>query len=129
MAQIAIASGSALRVAAAFIVSFMAVAAAAEPLEANAQKDGIDSTTVAAPRDRAAVEREVRTFVNAIAVKPGEESLARWQSQIPLCPLVAGMPSKDGEYILSRVSKIATAAGAPLAPADLRLITTVLYHR
>ncbi|MDP9090957.1 MAG: hypothetical protein M3O26_19760 [Pseudomonadota bacterium] len=120
MAQIAIASVTAVRVAATFIVSFMAVAAAANPPEASPQKDGIDSTTVAAPRDRAAVERQVRTFVNAIAVKPGEESLARWQSQIPLCPLVAGMPSKDGEYILSRVSKIATAAGAPLASSNCK---------
>ncbi len=56
------------------------------------------------------------SFVNAVALKPGSESLARWQLQIPLCPLVAGMPPKDGEYILSRVSKIAAAAGAPLAP-------------
>jgi len=82
---------------------------------APAQDSKIDSTTVAAPRDRAAVEREVRSFVNAIAVKPGDESLARWQSQIPLCPLVAGLAGSDGEYILARVSKIATAAGAPLA--------------
>ena len=120
MAPIAISSGTAGRVAATFIVSFMAIAAAADPPEANPQKDGIDTTIVAAPRDRAAVERQVRTFVNAIAVKPGEESLARWQSQIPLCPLVAGMPSKDGEYILSRVSKIAAAAGAPLASANCK---------
>ena len=56
------------------------------------------------------------SFVNAVALKPGSESLARWQLQIPLCPLVAGMPPKDSEYILSRVSKIAAAAGAPLAP-------------
>lgn len=68
-----------------------------------------------APRDRAMVEREVRAFVDAIAVKPGDESLARWQLQIPLCPLVAGMPGSDGEYILSRISKAAAAAGAPLA--------------
>lgn len=83
---------------------------------ASAQETKIDSTIVAAPKDRAAVEREVRSFVNAIAVKPGDESLARWQLQIPLCPLVAGLPGSDGEYILARVSKIATAAGAPLAP-------------
>ena len=82
---------------------------------ASAQETKIDSTTVVAPKDRAVVERDVRTFVNAIAVKPGDESLARWQLQIPLCPLVAGLPGSDGEYILSRVSKIDTAAGAPLA--------------
>lgn len=80
----------------------------------------IDSTTVVAPRDRATIEREVATFVNAIAVKPGSESLARWQLQIPLCPLVAGMSKSDGEYILSRVSKIATTAGAPLAKENCK---------
>lgn len=119
MAQIAIASGTAVRAAATFIISFTAMASAAGP-QADRQREGIESTTVAAPRDRAALERQVRTFVNAIAVKPGEESLARWQSQIPLCPLVAGMPSQDGEYILSRVSRIATAAGAPLAPSHCK---------
>lgn len=87
---------------------------------APAQESKVDSTTVVAPRDRAAVEREVRSFVNAIAVKPGDESLARWQTQIPLCPLVAGLQGSDGEYILARVSKIAAAAGAPLAPQNCK---------
>jgi hypothetical protein len=100
MAHIANASGTAWRVAATLVCSVVSVAGAAP--------------------EREAVERQVRTFVNAIAVKPGEESIARWQSQIPLCPLLAGMPSKDGEYILSRVSKIATDAGAPLGPADCK---------
>jgi hypothetical protein len=99
-------------------VATLALALLAATATADVPK--IDSTTVVAPRDRATVEREVRTFVNAIAVKPGDESLARWQLQIPLCPLVAGLPSKDGEYILSRVSKIAAAAGAPLAPANCK---------
>jgi hypothetical protein len=97
LAHIANASGTAWRVAATLVCSVVSVAAA--------------------PPDRADVERQVRTFVNAIAVKPGEESVARWQSQIPLCPLLAGMPSKDGEYILSR---IVTAAGAPLGPANCK---------
>lgn len=96
--------------------SVVALALTLLAVTAPAQDSKIDSTTVAAPRDRAAVEREVRSFVNAIAVKPGDESLARWQPQIPLCPLVAGLPGSDGEYILARVSKVATAAGAPLAP-------------
>jgi hypothetical protein len=87
------------------------------PASANSS---VDSTTVMATRDRATIERNVRTFVNAIAVKPGDESLARWQPQIPLCPLVAGMANGDGEYVLSRISKIATAAGAPLAPAHCK---------
>jgi hypothetical protein len=104
-------------VAIAMALSLLSVAAASDtPPAASAPKTTIDSTTVVGQKDRATVEREVGTFVNAIAVKPGSESLARWQLQIPLCPLVAGMPKSDGEYILSRVSKIAAAAGAPLAP-------------
>jgi hypothetical protein len=99
---------------------FSLARAADTPPATDASKTGIDSTTVLAPRDRATIERTVRTFVNAIAVKPGDESLARWQPQVRLCPLVAGMPGSDGEYVLSRISKIATAAGAPLAPAHCK---------
>jgi len=103
-------------VAAAMAFSFLSVAAADTPPASEAPKAALDSTTVVGQRNRATIEREVGTFVNAVALKPGSESLARWQLQIPLCPLVAGMPKSDGEYILSRVSKIAAAAGAPLAP-------------
>ena len=71
------------------------------------------------------LKQRVRKFVNAIAVKPGDESLARWQNQIPLCPLVAGMPKADGEYILSRVSKIATAAGALGTRKRVRAISSL----
>jgi hypothetical protein len=107
-------------VAAGMLAGSIASAAADTPPASEPPKAHIDSTTIEASKDRAAIEQRVRTFVNAIAVKPGDESLARWQNQIPLCPLVAGMPKADGEYILSRVSKIATAAGAPLAPANCK---------
>jgi hypothetical protein len=107
-------------VAAGLLAGSIASAAADTPAPSDQAKANIDSTTIEAAKDRAAVEQRVRTFVNAIAVKPGDESLARWQNQIPLCPLVAGMPKADGEYILSRVSKIAKAAGAPLAPANCK---------
>jgi hypothetical protein len=107
-------------VAAGMVVGSIASAAADTPPAPEPPKTHIDSATVEASKDRAAIEQRVRKFVNAIAVKPGDESLARWQNQIPLCPLVAGMPKADGEYILSRVSKIATAAGAPLARANCK---------
>ena len=107
--------------AVALVFTLLSISRAADtPPATDPAKSGLDSTTVLAARDRATVERNVRTFVNAIAVKPGDESLARWQPQIPLCPLVAGMPNSDGEYVLSRISKIATAAGAPLAPAHCK---------
>jgi hypothetical protein len=96
--------------------SFLGIAAADTPPASEAPRTTIDSTTVLGQRDRATAEREVETFVNAVVVKPGGESLARWQLQIPLCPLVAGIPKDAAEYILSRVSKIAATAGAPLAP-------------
>lgn len=33
----------------------------------------------------------------------------------PICPLIAGLPRAQGEYILARISQVATAAQAPLA--------------
>lgn len=57
----------------------------------------------------------MKAFVGQIAAKPYDSSLARWQTVVPICPLVAGLSREDGEYILARLSKIAAAAGAPLA--------------
>jgi hypothetical protein len=108
------------RIGAVLMVLLFDSAAAADTPPAATQNSAIDSTIVEAPRDRAAVERQVRAFVSAIAVKPGDESLARWQVQIPMCPLVAGMPNQDGEFILTRISRIAATAGAPIAPANCK---------
>ena len=80
-----------------------------------AQKSNLDTITVETARDRKAIERQVNAFVSGIAVAPRDQSLANWQAQVPICPLVAGLPHDDGEYMLARVSKIATAAGAPVA--------------
>jgi len=75
----------------------------------------IDTITVEAARHRQDVERQVKAFVAQIAAKPYDSSLARWQTVVPICPLVAGLAREDGEFILARVSKIAAAAGAPVA--------------
>src|SRR5579862_3726191 len=69
----------------------------------------IDTITVEAARHREAVEKQVQSFVSHVASKPYESSLARWQTVAPICPLVAGLPREDGEYILARVSQIAAA--------------------
>jgi hypothetical protein len=90
-----------------------AAAAAQSPTAAPAPH--IDTITVEAARHREAVERQVKAFVAQIATKPYDASLARWQTVVPMCPLVAGLSREDGEFILARVSKIAAAAGAPLA--------------
>ena len=75
----------------------------------------LDTITVESARNRALLEQKVKTFVSHIATKPYDAPLARWQTVAPICPLVAGLSQEDGEYILTRVSQAAAAAGAPLA--------------
>ena len=97
-----------------------AVAMAQTPIQPSAPQTEtkLDTITVNAKRERAILERRVDKFVYGITVTPFEDSIARWQMRTPICPLVAGLPQDDGEYMLSRLSQIATAAGASLAPAS-----------
>lgn len=83
-----------------------------------ADKPGLDQITVEARRERAILEHQVSSFVSAISVAPFRESLARWST--PICPLVAGLPREHGEFVLTRVSKIAADAGVPLASESCR---------
>jgi hypothetical protein len=76
----------------------------------------LSSITVEAERDRATLERRLNAFVFGITMAPYQQSLARWKKEMPICPQVAGLPYLDGEYVLSRFSEIAAAAGASLAP-------------
>jgi len=59
------------------------------------------------------IEHSVHEFVAHLPALSGDESLARWQT--PICPLVAGLPRAQGEFVLTRLSEIATAAGTSLA--------------
>jgi hypothetical protein len=88
------------------------------PVKPTDQSSGtnLDTITVNAKRERAILERRVDKFVYGITVTPFEDSIARWQKQTPICPLVAGLSQDDGEYMLSRLSQIAATAGASLAP-------------
>jgi hypothetical protein len=74
----------------------------------------VDPITIEGNRERAMVEQQVGGYVSAITVGHFHESLARWRT--PICPLVAGLHRDHGEFILARVSQIAAAAGAPMAP-------------
>jgi hypothetical protein len=87
------------------------------PAKAPEQPSGtkLESITVKAKRDRAILEHRVDKFIYGITVTPFENSIARWQTRTPICPLVAGLSHDDGEYMLSRLSQIATAAGVSLA--------------
>lgn len=57
-------------------------------------------------------------FVSRVPVLSNYESLARWKT--PICPLVAGLPRDDGEFVLTRLSEIAASVGAPLASRQCR---------
>jgi hypothetical protein len=87
---------------------------AAQPrAPASSGKASLDAVTVEGQRDRKEVERAVNEFVFAVAVRSLHDSLPRWNT--PVCPLVAGLPKEQGEFVLGRLSQIATAAKAPLA--------------
>jgi hypothetical protein len=96
-------------------LSLLLFYASADAQSTTAAPPPVDTITVEAARHRELVERQVRTFVGQIAVKPYDSTLARWEPVAPICPLVAGLTRENGEFILARVSKIAAAAGAPLA--------------
>lgn len=80
---------------------------------ASSGKAPLDTVTVEAQRERKEVEREVNEFVFAVAVRSLHDSLSRWNT--PICPLVAGLPKEQGEFVLARLSQVATEAKAPLA--------------
>jgi hypothetical protein len=62
---------------------------------------------------RRALQRKLSSFVYGITDLHNAEGVPRWNE--PVCPLVAGLPREEGEFILGRVSEIARAAQVPLA--------------
>jgi hypothetical protein len=86
---------------------------------AYAASDSKVTETVVVEGTRPEIERRVNTFVTGITHRGyAVESLARWND--PICPLVAGIPSAQGEFILQRLSEAVRAAGAPLGPTKCR---------
>jgi hypothetical protein len=62
---------------------------------------------------RPEIEQRVNTFVKGVTHRGyAVESLVRWNK--PICPLVAGIPANQGEFILHRISQAVRAAGADL---------------
>lgn len=109
----------------ALVAAFALLAADAAWAQADLQ-----SITVEGRRERATLERRVKTFVSSITTAPYQESLAQWQKEIPICPEVSGLPYADGEYVLARLSQIARDAGASLAgevcSVNLRVVVTAV---
>jgi hypothetical protein len=78
--------------------------------------------------DRATLERRLYTFVTDITrTATREEPLRVWRS--PICPLVAGMPRAQAEFVLARISQAAHTAGAPLAGEKCRPNLYVVFTR
>lgn len=109
-------------------LSFIAGNAKAEPPphkpvdQAPSAEPALPEMTIRAQRE--AVERRVGAFVASSLREPSDVSLARWNG--PICPLSVGLPPKEGEFVHARVSEIATAAGARLAPPPCRANLVVI---
>jgi hypothetical protein len=93
-----------------FFAAFSLLAANVNAVAASSAGDLPQITIEARRRD---LEQRVHEFVAHLPALSGDESLARWQA--PICPLVAGLPRLQGEFILTRVSEIAASVGAALA--------------
>ena len=62
---------------------------------------------------RPEIEQRANTFVTGVTHGGyALESLVRWNK--PICPLVAGIPAEQGEFILRGISQAVLAAGAKL---------------
>jgi hypothetical protein len=83
-----------------------------------AAQQSVPEVTVQARARRAVIERQVQTYVRGMTTRTYEGSLMRWSD--PVCPLVAGLPQDQGEFVLRRISEVARTAGAPLAPEACR---------
>jgi len=96
------------------------LAIADQPVSPSDRQSDAKLNTVTVEAQRQTLERQVNSFVSAIAMQRFDDSLARWQEPIELCPSVAGLPRDDGEFILGRLSRIARVAGAPLGPENCK---------
>lgn len=96
------------------------VTSAGQEAKSPDQQSDTKLNTITVEAQRATLEKRIKTFVSAIAVAPYQETLARWEDPTLICPLVGGLPREDGEFILTRLSSIALAAGAPLGSAHCK---------
>lgn len=83
------------------------------PVSATAPSGGESMLGTMTVEERKKLERQVGRYVNSVVVHYVNDSLVRWD--VPICPLVAGLPRASGEFILFRITQIAATAGAPMA--------------
>jgi hypothetical protein len=93
-------------------------ARSAEPSSQDATTPGLsretpstlDTITIQARRDRE-IKRQITKFVSGGVVTQLNDSLQRWNQ--PICPVVAGLPSKSAEFIRARMTQVARDSHAP----------------
>ena len=90
--------------------------ASAAPAASASPEETLQEVLVTA--NRAQLVPRVSKFVARIVVRQNEEGLPRWLE--PVCPLVTGLSRQEGEYVLGRISEIATAAVVPLGGEKCR---------
>jgi hypothetical protein len=92
-----------------------------------ADTHSLDTVTVIAQKDRQELQRRVNNFVSSVIVRHNDWPYSRWK--LPVCPLVAGLSREQGEFILTRVSQIANAAGVELGPEKCTGNFLVIFTR
>jgi hypothetical protein len=70
----------------------------------------LDTITIQARRDRE-IKRQITKFVSGSVGTHLNDSLQRWNQ--PICPVVAGLPTKEAEFIRARMFQVATDSHAP----------------
>ena len=96
------------------------VSTSQEATTKNAQGESrreMDTVTVEATRERE-LKRQISSFVSSFDVTYLNDSLQRWNT--PICPLVAGLSSEAGGFVLARLSQVAREAHAPLGAEHCR---------
>ena len=83
---------------------------AATPTPSPATPSTLDTVIIQAPRDQE-IKQQIKKFVSGGVVTHLDDSLQRWDQ--PICPLVAGLPSKSAEFIRARMTEVARDSHAP----------------
>ena len=86
-------------------------------LSAQSVQGSPDTVTIEARRTRE-LKQQIDQFVYGVATSYLHDSLERWNT--PMCPLVAGLPREQGEFVLARVSQIARDSHVPLGTEHCR---------
>jgi hypothetical protein len=95
-------------------------APAPAPARAEPKQAGADTLeTVEIRARRAALEKQVKTFVSHITAGSWNETLVRWNG--PICPYVAGLTRSHGEYVVARLEQVARAVGAKFGAEHCRV--------